>query len=128
MTVAQIALATRVALSVFLAHGGLSFALSARAARSSATGHHDLLGLAIGWTEAIAGVLFIIPATLGVGAGLLLAVLAAAALIHGAQHQFRADLVIYMLVVVLLVALEGSPSPSLGTGPSSPVRTGHDGD
>jgi hypothetical protein len=52
-------------------------------------------------------VLFVIPATLRLGAGPLLAVHAAATLIHAGRHQFRADPIVYMLVVVLLVTIEG---------------------
>lgn len=108
VTVERVALVTRLALSAFLLYGGLSFATSAGAAHAfRATGHHDIVRLAIGWTEVVAAALFMVPATLRVGAVLLLTVLAAATLIHGALHEFRADLVIDMLVVLLLATIEG---------------------
>ena len=75
--------------------------------QSQVTSRQSDVRLAIGWTEAVAAVLFVIPATLRLGAGLPLAVLAAATLIHAGLHQFRADLIVYMLVVVLLVTIEG---------------------
>ena len=107
LTVERLALVTRLALSAFLLYGGLIFATSAGAARAfQATGHHDLVRLAVGWVEVAAAALFMVPATLRAGAGLLLTVLAAATLIHAAMHQFRPDLVIDMLVVVLLAAIE----------------------
>ena len=85
----------------------MTFATSAAGARDfQATGHHDIVRLAIGWIEVVAAALFMVPATLRIGAVLLLTVLAAATLIHAAMHQFRADLVIDMLVVMLLAAIE----------------------
>jgi uncharacterized membrane protein YphA (DoxX/SURF4 family) len=108
LAVERIALVTRLALSAFLLYGGLMFATSAADAHAfQATGHHAIVRLAIGWIEVVAEALFMVPATVRVGAGLLLTVLAAATLIHGAMHQFRADLVIDMLVVVLLATIEG---------------------
>jgi uncharacterized membrane protein YphA (DoxX/SURF4 family) len=107
LTVERLALVTRLALSAFLLYGGLMFATSAGAARAfHATGHHDTVRLAIGWVEVVAAALFMAPATLRAGAGLLLTVLAAAILIHAALHQFRADLAIDMLVVSLLATIE----------------------
>ena len=107
LTVERIALVTRLALSAFLLYGGLTFATSPGAARAfQATGHHDIVRLTIGWVEVVAAALFMVPATVRAGAGLLLAALAVAILIHAALHQFRADLVIDMLVVVLLATIE----------------------
>jgi hypothetical protein len=107
LTVERVALVTRMALSAFLLYGGLMFATSAGAAHAfQATGHHDMLRLAIGWVEVVAAALFMVPATFRAGAGLLLAVLAAAVVIHLTLHRFRADLAIDMLVVSLLATIE----------------------
>jgi len=60
--------------------------------------------LAIAWTEIVAAVLFLVSATVQIGAVLLLAVLAAAVGIHVSHGQSPAALVVYAAAVLVVLA------------------------
>ena len=60
----------------------------------------------LGGTEAIAAVLFLVPRTMRMGAGGLLATLAVAVSVHAALGQFRGDLIVFGAAVAF-VAMHG---------------------
>ncbi|HMK72332.1 MAG TPA: hypothetical protein VK454_03280 [Myxococcaceae bacterium] len=63
--------------------------------------------VALGSVEAVAALLFLIPATLRIGAAGLLLTFAVAFGVHVSLHQFRWDLLIYA-AAVLFVAVHGT--------------------
>jgi hypothetical protein len=69
-------------------------------------GPSDPHALIIGTVEALAAVAFLLPRTMRLGAGVLLAVLALAFVLHGARGEWRPDLLVYA-AGVLLVAVHG---------------------
>jgi len=68
---------------------------------------HDPHVFLVGTLEALAGVLFLVPRTLRLGAAGLLVMLGLVFLIHAARLQFRGDLLVYA-AAVLFVAVHGS--------------------
>jgi len=70
-------------------------------------GAHDPHVALLGLVEAAAALLFLHPRTMRIGAAGLLFTFAVAFLLHAAQHQFRADLLLYAAVVVF-VAVHGA--------------------
>jgi hypothetical protein len=70
-------------------------------------GPTDLHARIIGTIEAVGAAAFLIPATLRLGAALLLLSLIGALVVHAAAGEFRPDLLVYA-AGVLLVALHGS--------------------
>ena len=66
----------------------------------------DRHALVIGTVEAVAAVAFLMRRTMRIGAGVLLAVLALAFLIHAGRGEWRPDLLVYA-AGVLLVGVHG---------------------
>ncbi|HET7469772.1 MAG TPA: hypothetical protein VFJ81_08870 [Gemmatimonadales bacterium] len=69
-------------------------------------GPSDPHALVLGTIEAVAAVAFLMRRTLRIGAGVLLAVLAGAFIIHGTRGEWRPDLLVYA-AGVLLVGVHG---------------------
>jgi uncharacterized membrane protein HdeD (DUF308 family) len=96
-------------------------------ARSAATAHAlppAWARLTIAWSEIVAAVLFLIPPCARIGAILLLAVLAAAAVIHLAHGQNPAALLVYASAVLVVLAHRGGRGPladGRGPIPAGPV-------
>ena len=67
----------------------------------------DIHARGIGTVEAVGAAAFLIPATLQLGAALLLLSVLGALVVHAAAGEFRPDLLVYA-AGVLLVALHGS--------------------
>jgi uncharacterized membrane protein YphA (DoxX/SURF4 family) len=70
-------------------------------------GPTDFHARVIGTVEAVGAAAFLIPATLRLGAALLLLSVIGALVVHAAAGEFRPDLLVYA-AGVLLVALHGS--------------------
>ena len=87
-------------------------------ARSAAAAAHALppawLRLTIASAEIVAAVLFLVSATVRIGAFLLLAVLVAAAAIHLAHGQIPAAHVVYAAAVLVVLAHRGGRGPIPG--------------
>jgi uncharacterized membrane protein YphA (DoxX/SURF4 family) len=73
----------------------------------------------IGTIEALGAAAFLVPATLQLGAALLLLTLIGALVVHAAAGEFRPDLLVYA-AGVLLVALHGSAYRHLPASLSHP--------
>jgi len=69
-------------------------------------GPSDPHALIIGTVEALAAVAFLLPRTMRLGGGVLLAVLALAFVLHAARGEWRPDLLVYA-AGVLLVGVHG---------------------
>jgi len=69
-------------------------------------GRSDPHALVIGTIEAVAAAAFLVRRTMRIGAGVLLAVLALAFLIHTTRGEWRPDLLVYA-AGVLLVGVHG---------------------
>ena len=69
-------------------------------------GPSDPHALIIGTVEALAAVAFLLPRTMRLGAGVLLAVLALGFVLHAARGEWRPDLLVYA-AGVLLVGVHG---------------------
>jgi hypothetical protein len=69
-------------------------------------GPTDPHALVIGTVEAVAAAAFLMRRTMRLGAGVLLAVLGLAFVLHGARGEWRLDLLVYA-VGVLLVGVHG---------------------
>jgi hypothetical protein len=74
-------------------------------------GPSDPHALLIGTIEAVAAAAFLMPRTMRIGAGVLLAVLALAFVIHATRGEWRPDLLVYA-AGVLLVSVHGDVRPS----------------
>jgi uncharacterized membrane protein YphA (DoxX/SURF4 family) len=70
-------------------------------------GPPDVHARIVGILEAVGALAFLVPATLRLGAGLLLFSLLGAMLLHAAQGEVRPDLLVYA-AGVLLVMVHGS--------------------
>lgn len=93
-------------LGVILLLESVHFALSRAAARElTRNGLPHWLPPALGGTEALAALLFLVPALSAVGGGTLLAIFAIAAVLHFLQGQFNiGSLVIYAMAVIVCLA------------------------
>lgn len=79
-------------------------------------GPSDPHALVIGTVEAVAAAAFLIRRSMRIGAGVLLAVLALAFLVHAARGEWRPDLLVYA-AGVLLVCVHGDVRGSGGPAP-----------
>jgi putative oxidoreductase len=65
----------------------------------------DGIRLALGWSEVVAAILFLLPSTLVIGAWFLLAIFAGAILLHVAHGQFEVGgLFVYGAAVLVVLA------------------------
>jgi uncharacterized membrane protein YphA (DoxX/SURF4 family) len=76
------------------------------------TGFPDIVRLVLAWSEIAAGILFLIPATVILGAWLLLAVFLGAMAIHLAHGDFAVGgLLIYSAAVIVVMVHRESRKP-----------------
>jgi uncharacterized membrane protein YphA (DoxX/SURF4 family) len=104
--------ALRWVLGVVLAGQAAVLLLSERAINSFArTGLPPAVRLALAWSEIVGALLFLVPATLGVGAWCLLVVLAGAILIHLAIGSLEiGGLVVDSVAVVVVLTHDAARS------------------
>jgi hypothetical protein len=93
-----------------LAHAGL-------AAAQAHAGPPPWLRLSIACSEIVAAILFLVPATVRVGALALLAVLGVAALVHLLHGSNPASLVAYMAAVYVILEHRGGGREDAADGP-----------
>ena len=63
----------------------------------------NALRLALGWSEAVGALLFLLPPTLALGGWLLIAVFSGATLVHLAHGQFGVGVLLVYITAVLVV-------------------------
>ena len=78
-------------------------------------GIHHWIRIVLAWSEMLACVLFLVPRAMKLGASLLIAVLALAAVVHVLQGNFQiGGLLIYAAAVAVVVSQPHSEAPSPG--------------
>ena len=96
----------RLALGVVVLLESVHFALSAAAAHHFAqTGLPQWIRLALGWSEAVAALLFLVPITTMIGGSALVVIFAVAIAIHFQVGDFGiGGLIVYSMAVIVCMA------------------------